>query len=589
MVISHPNDCFSISQARQILERVFGYRNFRDGQEKVIEKVLKGTDTLAIMPTGKGKSLCFQIPALLFDGLSIVISPLIALMKDQVDALKTINYPVRALNNQTSTNELLDIEGEIRSKHLKLLYISPERLENQRFRAMLDSAKLSMVAIDEAHCISEWGHDFRPQYRKIIDHLTPFFKDNTPIKLALTATATPEVVGDIQTALKLNDPFIYIGGFDRKNLSFSAFNVENKRRKLYEILQAVGGSSIVYTSSRTRAEELERYLNHNFIKAKAYHAGLDDSVRTGIQTDYFQNRFRVICATNAFGMGINKTDIRTVIHYDVPDNLEAYYQEAGRAGRDGKRSYAVLLYNISDMQRQDYIIESLHPGKDELILGYERIKSYQNGNAAELNLSKQALLESYNRKSSKPITAFKLQAILNTLAREGLLSITKTLDKKQVVLKALVERFVLKEWVGSSGDQNQKALFEGLLRTYGEGCFNRYVAFNHEAFGKKNNIERQTLESLLNDWSQNHLIDLKDSDEIHVLLNGAYHPKKKLPIDWRKLDRRKRLAQKKFKQMKSYAFYTRCRRNYILDYFGESRYNEKCKICDNCTGRHKRS
>jgi len=579
----------SITQAKSILLKTFGYSDFRDGQKEVIESTLSGTDTLAVMPTGQGKSMCYQIPALMFEGTSLVISPLIALMKDQVDALRRLNYPVRALNSQTSVQESAEITAMMQSQTLKLLFISPERLENEVFQGLIKQSHISMLAIDEAHCISEWGHDFRPHYRKITSYLSPLFEDKTPVKLALTATATKEVVRDIQTALNFKSPFVHVGGFERPNLSFSVFEVENKRQKMLQILSNVPGAAIVYTSSRKRAEELSHFLTKQQIPAKAYHAGLSSEVRSAIQNGFFDSRFRVICATNAFGMGINKHDIRAVIHYDIPDNLEAYYQEAGRAGRDGKKSYAVVLFTYSDIQRQEYIIENMYPEKHEMMMLFGKLKQLSLKQGKVLNLNLHTIINDMSEETGLLISKFKMQSILDIFLRKGLFEKGSAAERSKQKIRLMVERIIFEEWLQASKSPEQARLFEALLRTYGEMVFKKYMVLNIQALEQKSGLRNDDIQRVLKQWAANRMVDIKMSDDIEIVLCDEFNTLKEPPIDWQKLLRRKEVVHKKFKQMKAYLYYERCRRNFILDYFGQTNYTEKCKICDNCNHRHQRS
>lgn len=579
----------SITQAKSILLKTFGYSDFRDGQKEVIESTLSGTDTLAVMPTGQGKSMCYQIPALMFKGTSLVISPLIALMKDQVDALRRLNYPVRALNSQTSVQELAEITAMMQSQTLKLLFISPERLENEAFQRLIKQSHISMLAIDEAHCISEWGHDFRPHYRKITSYLSPLFEGKTPVKLALTATATKEVVRDIQTALNFKSPFVHVGGFERPNLSFSVFDVENKRQKMLQILSNVSGAAIVYTSSRKRAEELSHFLTQQQIPAKAYHAGLGAEERSTIQNGFFDSRFRVICATNAFGMGINKHDIRAVIHYDIPDNLEAYYQEAGRAGRDGKKSYAVVLFAYSDIQRQEYIIENMYPEKHEMMMLFGKLKQLSLKQGKVLNLNLHTIITEMSEETGLLISKFKTQSILDIFLRKGLFEKGSAVERSKQKIRLMVERIIFEEWLQASKSPEQARLFEALLRTYGEMAFKKYVVLNIQVLEQKSGLRNDDIQRMLKLWVANRMVDIKKSDDIEIVLCDEFNTAKEPPIDWQKLLRRKEVVHKKFKQMKAYLYYERCRRNFILDYFGQTNYTEKCKICDNCTHRHQRS
>ncbi|MDR3601466.1 MAG: DNA helicase RecQ [Desulfosporosinus sp.] len=345
-----------IEKALEVLQRYFGYTQFRDGQQKVIESLLQGKDTLAIMPTGAGKSLAYQIPALLFDGTTLVISPLISLMKDQVDALQQYGVPATFINSSLSLKEVRSrIERAARGE-FKLLYVAPERLESEGFRALLDSLHVVFLAIDEAHCVSQWGHDFRPSYLQ----LGPFLKSfsQKPLIGAFTATATEEVQVDIVQLLELNKPNVFVTGFDRPNLMFSSLRGENKKSFVLEYAQLhADQSGIIYAGTRKEVDNLQVFLTKNGIKTGKYHAGMNDADRQKSQEDFLFDERTVMVATNAFGMGIDKSNVRYVIHYNMPRNMEAYYQEAGRAGRDGEPGECFLLFSPQDVVLQRYLIE----------------------------------------------------------------------------------------------------------------------------------------------------------------------------------------------------------------------------------------
>ncbi len=339
------------------LKKYFNFNEFRSGQREVVEAIVGGRDTVALMPTGGGKSLCYQLPAVMLPGLTVIISPLIALMKDQVDALVVRGIPATFLNSSIDAVEVARRVTDIKSGKTKILYIAPERLAAPSFQRLFSEFKISFLAVDEAHCVSQWGHDFRPDYLHIKKHIDAL--PTRPIVAAFTATATPEVKADIITRLGLAAPTVFTRGFDRPNLKFFVQkNIKPKERYLetLRIIKNLAGSGIVYTLSRKEAETLADFLNKNSLTATAYHAGLPSDKRSRIQEDFMENRFKVIVATVAFGMGVDKADVRFVIHVGMPGSLEGYYQEAGRAGRDGEEAYCILLHSKKDTNTHNFFL-----------------------------------------------------------------------------------------------------------------------------------------------------------------------------------------------------------------------------------------
>jgi ATP-dependent DNA helicase RecQ len=362
-----------LENAIQVLKKYYGYTSFRKGQEKIIESILSSKDTFAIMPTGAGKSICFQIPALLMEGVTIVISPLISLMKDQVDTLCSMGIPASYINSSLEGFEVQQRIMQTITGEIKILYIAPERLESEQFCSMLAGLKISFIAIDEAHCVSQWGHDFRPSYVQVSRMIKRL--DERPVVAAFTATATEEVKEDVVRLLELKSPEIFISGFDRENLSFSVIRGDNKRDFILKYIEDnKDKTGVIYAATRKEVDNLCELLNKKGYKAGRYHAGLSDEERTRAQEDFIYDNSNIIVATNAFGMGIDKSNVRYVIHYNMPRTMEAYYQEAGRAGRDGEPSECILLFSAQDVLLQKFLIEQSVVSPDRKLMEYKRLQ-----------------------------------------------------------------------------------------------------------------------------------------------------------------------------------------------------------------------
>ncbi|MFC5450461.1 DNA helicase RecQ [Paenibacillus aestuarii] len=363
-----------LSEARKVLQHIYGYPEFREGQKNIITNLLQGRDTLGIMPTGGGKSICYQVPALLMEGVTLVISPLISLMKDQVDALASLGVPATFINSTLESREVEQrLQGAMQGKY-KLLYIAPERLESERFRARMHALKLPFVAIDEAHCVSQWGHDFRPSYVAI----APFIRElpHRPIVAAFTATATTEVTEDIARLLELDDAGIFVNGFSRDNLELTILRGENKKDYIQAyVKEHTHQPGIIYAATRKDVEDLYELLRKKGFAAGKYHAGLTDEERSYMQESFLYDDIRVMIATNAFGMGIDKSNVRYVIHYNMPKNMEAYYQEAGRAGRDGEPSECILLFSAQDIMTQKFLIEQNQLAPERKANEYKKLQT----------------------------------------------------------------------------------------------------------------------------------------------------------------------------------------------------------------------
>lgn len=357
----------------EVLEKYYGYREFRKGQEEVIDSILQGKDVLAIMPTGGGKSICYQVPALILNGLTIVISPLISLMKDQVDTIKEIGIEAAYINSSLSSREFNEIIEGIKEDRYKIIYIAPERLESYEFFAVIAEKDISQIAIDEAHCVSQWGHDFRSSYRRIGSFIDRLYK--RPIITAFTATASEEVRQDIVNLLKLNNPKVFITGFDRENLSIDIIKGGNKKDYILKYIEKNRNQcGIIYASTRKEVDNLYEMLQSKGYSVGRYHAGLGDEERRNNQDDFIYDRVNLIIATNAFGMGIDKPNIRYVIHYSIPKNIEGYYQEIGRAGRDGEKSQCILLFSPSDIHTQKYLIDVGTESEERKVIQYKKLQ-----------------------------------------------------------------------------------------------------------------------------------------------------------------------------------------------------------------------
>ena len=445
---------------QSILQKYWGYPDFRGIQRNIIESIASGRDTLGLMPTGGGKSITFQVPALAQEGVCIVITPLIALMKDQVQHLREHGILADAIYADKSRNEILQTLDNAIFGGVKILYVSPERLASDMFQTKLRHIHVSFITVDEAHCISQWGYDFRPSYLQIASIRE--MKPGIPI-LALTATATPEVVDDIQERLHFKEKNVFKMSFERKNLAYVVREAEDKQGEMIHILQSVGGSAIVYARSRKRTKEMAQLLAQQGITATFYHAGLDPDVKDQRQKAWQKDEVRVMCATNAFGMGIDKPDVRVVIHIDCPDSLEAYFQEAGRAGRDGQKSYAVLLYNKHDELKLCKRVDDTFPSKELIQDIYEHLAYFYQigvgsgqGKTFEFDIEKFCVTYKY--------FPTKVDAALRILERSGYLHYEDNPDGKARVMFLLGRNdlYMLDQLA-----PNQDAVVTALLRSYG--------------------------------------------------------------------------------------------------------------------------
>jgi ATP-dependent DNA helicase RecQ len=564
-----------------ILSKYWGFTKFRPLQEDIIQSVLDGKDTLALMPTGGGKSLCFQVPALLKPGICIVVSPLIALMKDQVENLKEKGIKAIAVISGMGKREVdiaLDncIYGDI-----KFLYLSPERLLSELVKVRLSHMQVNLIAIDEAHCISQWGYDFRPSYL----HLSKLreIHPNVPI-LALTATATERVAADIQLKLNFKQAQIFRKSFERKNLSYLVYNEENKYKKLFSIAKNVKGTGIVYVRNRRETQEVARQLTMQGISADFYHAGLDMPLRMKKQTAWKMSEVKVIVATNAFGMGIDKSDVRFVVHLDLPESLEAYYQEAGRGGRDEKKAYAILLYNHSDVFQLKNRFEKQYPSIEEIKQIYHHLGNYyQLAFGAGEGLSLEFDLADFC--SRFKLDSFRTLHALKFLEHDEYIALTETvfLASRVQVLSGSADlyRFQVEQ---PAYDQFIKVL----LRSYG-GIFDQLSAIKESDLGKRLGINRNEVVKILQKLQTLQIINyIEQTDKPHLLFIKARVDTLHLLIDRRYHEDRYQIHQLQVESIINYAVINKCRSQQLLNYFNEA-HAPICGVCDVCLENKKAS
>ncbi len=558
----------------QILQHYWGYSAFRPLQEEIIQSVLDGKDTLALLPTGGGKSVCFQVPALCMDGICIVISPLIALMKDQVEQLRNRDIKAAAVYSGMSRREIDITLDNCIYGGFKFLYISPERLKTELFLERAKQMEISMLAIDEAHCISQWGYDFRPPYLEIAE-----FKNELGIKrvIALTATATKEVKEDICTRLELEDPEIFQKSFARKNLSYSTFKLEGKQQKLLEILYNVPGTSVVYVRSRKRTRETAEMLQRSGISADYYHAGLSGVDRSNRQDAWINNQIRVMVATNAFGMGIDKPDVRTVIHLDLPDSLEAYYQEAGRAGRDEKKAYAVALFDTQDTADLKEKVEKSAVGIEEIKRTYQALANYYklaigSHAIASFEFDFEHFVKTYNLPSIPTFAALK------KLSDEGLIQLNDGFYE-QSRLHFLLDKPAVYEY--QVANPKMDSIIKTVLRLYGGEVFSGYPLIKEKDIASLLKTDVLQVSKWLQFLNDQEVVDYQgstDSQRLTFLTPRQDHTK--LPINQGQIKWRKKLAIEKAQAVIDYMESGDCRTNIFQRYFDEKPENI-CGICDN--------
>jgi ATP-dependent DNA helicase RecQ len=564
-----------------LLRQYWRYPSFLPQQEEIIRSVLEGKDTVALLPTGGGKSLCFQVPALARPGLCLVVSPLIALMKDQTDSLRRKDITAFFLHTGMNRRELVNTLQTAADSNCKFLYVSPERLETELFSTWLPSLDIRLIAVDEAHCVSQWGYDFRPSYLRIaaLRNALP----GIPL-LALTASSTPRVMADIADRLELKEPAVFRQPFTRPNLSYSFFREDNKIRKITEILEKVPGSGIVYCKTRRATREISEWLTRQGIPAAAYHAGLSREEREKSQEDWLKDRIRIIVSTNAFGMGIDKSAVRTVIHADAPESVESYYQESGRAGRDGRKAYTVLLATAGDADRLDSLPEVRFPPLTTIREIYQQLMNYlQLPSGAGEGQYYDFDLTDFCRRFECEISA--VTDILRLLEQDGLLSF-----QQQVSMPARVQFITAKEALYDFETEHPtlQPVIHGLLRNY-EGIFDGTVFIRERQLAYATRREPRQLAAELAQLEAFHIIEYKPPKEMPQLYFFRDRvAAEELYIDPVRYRERKEVYADRIRAMVRYLNLTsECRSRYLANYFGDKDAGD-CGICDNCL-RSKRS
>lgn len=571
-----------MSTPEKILKQYWGYDHFRSPQAEIIQAVLERKDTLALLPTGGGKSVCFQVPTLILEGVCLVITPLIALMQDQVTQLKKMGIQALAVHSGMSRAEIdIALDNCVYGK-IKFLYLSPERLQTEIFQERVKKMNVCLIAVDEAHCISQWGYDFRPPYLKI--SILRETKPEVPI-IALTASATRQVSEDIQDKLEFKNPSVFQKSFARENLSFAIRKTETKEKKLIEILKKVQGTAIVYVRSRKATQDLAKNLNHHGFSSIFYHAGLNHQQRSVRQEEWLTNKVRVMVATNAFGMGINKADVRTVIHMDLPENIESYYQEAGRAGRDGKRSYAVIIYHDVDVLSLQHKVQQAQPSLEFLKKIYQALCNYyqlalgsSEGEGYEFDL--EDFCKRFNFKSSAVYIGLK------KLEQEGLVQLSESFYRPSRIHLSMDKKRLYEFQIANA---RFDPLIKSLLRLYGAELFSDFVAVSEtyiaQALAIKESVARIELAKL---HELQLLVYQPASDKPQITFILPRQDADYLPVDRERMERLRNLNLAKMEAMVNYVSQShRCRMQLIQEYFDEITY-ETCGKCDVCLEKKKK-
>jgi ATP-dependent DNA helicase RecQ len=563
----------------ELLKRYWGFDDFRPLQDEIISSVLNGRDTLALMPTGGGKSLCFQLPALARDGICIVVSPLIALMKDQVEHLKAKGIQAVAIYAGMGKREIDILLDNCVYGNIKFLYLSPERLLSDLVKVRISYMNVNLIAIDEAHCISQWGYDFRPPYLKI--HELREIHPAVPV-LALTATATQRVRLDIIDKLQFKSPNVFVKSFARKNLSYVVLGDEDKYKRLISIVKNVKGSGLVYVRNRRETSEVALFLKRNGISADFYHAGIEREERFTKQAAWKDNHIQVMVATNAFGMGIDKPDVRFVVHLDLPESLEAYYQEAGRAGRDGKKAYGVLLANKTDQLALEAKYSNSFPTVAEIKKLYHDLGSYfQLAYGAGEGITFDFDLADFCKRFN--IGVIKAMAALKFLEHDGYVTLSENIFLQSRVLFLVGHEDVYRFQIENAAYDK---LIKAILRSYG-GAFDVYVKIQESDIAKKTGGSfKDVIRHLMFLQEQGLLSYLPQTDQPQLQFIRARVDGLHLDIDVKYIELRKRVQADQIKAVMAYAVTSECRSIQLLRYFDEPE-AEKCGVCDVCLAERK--
>ncbi|MFN4234772.1 MAG: ATP-dependent DNA helicase RecQ [Bacteroidia bacterium] len=569
-----------MSSIHQILKKYWGYDNFRPLQEDIIVSTLNKNDTLALLPTGGGKSICFQVPALAMEGLCLVVSPLIALMKDQVENLQKKGIRAIAITSAMSFREIdIALDNAIHG-NFKFLYISPERLHNELFLARLSKMNVSLLAIDEAHCISQWGYDFRPSYLRIAEIREKL--PNVPV-LALTATATPEVVKDIQEKLHFKKENVLQKSFERKNLAYIVLYEEDKLNRLISICNKIPGTAVVYARNRKKTQEIALFLRKNNISADYYHAGLSALERNKKQEEWINNKTRIMVATNAFGMGIDKPDVRFVVHMDLPDNLEAYFQEAGRGGRDEKKAYGILLYSLNDRLELERNFENSFPTIEQIRNTYQAICNYFQlaigaGEGISFDFDIHEVCTRYNL---NPLTVFNS---LKFLEREGYLATSESVYHSSKIHIKVNKEDLYKFEVAN---RVYEPIIKLLLRSYG-GLFDYFVPINEQEIAQRLKTEKSIVVKQLEELKKLDILDYEASTDLpQITFLQERKDASKLHISPENYSLLKERAKKRMEWVLHYTESRHlCRSRILLSYFGEHNAQD-CGQCDVCIEKKK--